>query len=516
VLWLRDAARPNAEPEFRRIIENMQDAFFRADLNGRLVMVSESAARLYGYESARAMVGLEAVKLYRDPAARERMLADLRQAGGVLDRRGEGVRRDGSTFWVSLNVRYYRDEHGAIRGIEGFVRDITEHRQVEEALERSEQRFRRIIENMQDAYLCTDAAGRLIMASPSAARLFGYDSTEAMLGLPAVQLYRDAAERERMLARITPQGEVLDSTGQARRKDGSLFWVSINGRFARDAAGRWTSAEVFVRDITERRRAEEALRESEQRFRQMFEGSRAVMLLIDPATAAIVEANPAAARFYGYVRDELRRMTIPQINVQPPEQIHANMEQVAAGHGDYFTFTHRLATGELRSVEVRSTRIDSGGRPLLFSIIHDITERTQAEAALRESELFLARSQEVARIGSYKLDVAAGRWGSSPTLDQVFGIDARFDRSVAGWLSLVLPADASITNTASSARATRPCAGSTAWANSSATPPAGPCACSARSRTSPSASARRRSCAARASGSGTPSASAGSAAGRST
>src|SRR5687767_13634279 len=115
--------------------------------------------------------------------------------------------------------------------------------------------------------------------------------------------------------------------------------------------------------------------------RQIFEKNLAVQLLIDPDTGRIVEANPAACAFYGYTRDELIKRKITDINSLPVSEVHAAMGQASGERKNTFRFRHRLATGEVRDVEVHSGPIEVDGRRLLYSIIHDVSDsqRTQAE-----------------------------------------------------------------------------------------------------------------------------------------
>lgn len=136
----------------------------------------------------------------------------------------------------------------------------------------------------------------------------------------------------------------------------------------------------------ELRRAEQALKASEARFRNMFERHSAVKLLIDPESGAIVDANPAAAAYYGWSKDELCGKRIQEINVLSPEMVAQEMMRAANSRRNYFEFRHRRADGSLRDVAVFSGDVSGGGKPLLLSVIHDIIERKQAETALRESE----------------------------------------------------------------------------------------------------------------------------------
>ncbi|MCX5804853.1 MAG: PAS domain S-box protein [Proteobacteria bacterium] len=128
---------------------------------------------------------------------------------------------------------------------------------------------------------------------------------------------------------------------------------------------------------------EEALEESKQRFKTLFERHHAVMLLIEPDSGKIIDANHAASQFYGYTRDQLSSMNIADINQLNPSEIAEQRKRAEREEYNYFVFPHRLATGEVRTVEVHSTPIDVQGQLLLFSIIHDITDRKKAEMELQ-------------------------------------------------------------------------------------------------------------------------------------
>ncbi|MBU1666228.1 MAG: diguanylate cyclase, partial [Gammaproteobacteria bacterium] len=123
-----------------------------------------------------------------------------------------------------------------------------------------------------------------------------------------------------------------------------------------------------------------ALEESENRYRQMFESNQAVKLIIDPADGQIVQANPAAATYYGYTLAQLAGMKMSDINILPAHELAAEMAEAKAARRLYFNFKHRLASGEIRDVEVFSGPVREGDRTLLYSVIHDVTERNQALA----------------------------------------------------------------------------------------------------------------------------------------
>ena len=133
-------------------------------------------------------------------------------------------------------------------------------------------------------------------------------------------------------------------------------------------------------DISQRKQAENALAESERQYREFFESNYAVMLIVDPRSADIVEANAAACFYYGYSKEIITRMKITDINMLPSESVFDEMEAAKAEQRNYFNFQHRLADGRIRDVEVYCGPIWVRDEELLFSIIHDITARKIAEA----------------------------------------------------------------------------------------------------------------------------------------
>ena len=179
-----------------------------------------------------------------------------------------------------------------------------------------------------------------------------------------------------------------------------------------------------VASAIEQKRKAEALSDSERRYRQMFENNRAVQLLIDPTDGHIVDANMAACDFYGYTRDELRNMRMWNINVLGEGAIRQEMVNAAKQERSYFIFRHMLASGEVRDVEVHSGPIETAGRNLLYSIIHDITERKRAEEALLESEEKYRNIFDYASVGIYQATPDGQLLTANTTLATMLGYDS--------------------------------------------------------------------------------------------
>lgn len=146
-----------------------------------------------------------------------------------------------------------------------------------------------------------------------------------------------------------------------------------------DADGQIVAVVEYIRDITERVRSRALLAEREQVYRSLFDKNVSIMLLIDPQSGAIVDANPSACTYYGYSKEALMQMSISDINTLSDEEVREEMRRAASDDRTQFNFRHRLSNGDIRDVEVFSGPISVSGKTLLCSIVHDISRRKAAE-----------------------------------------------------------------------------------------------------------------------------------------
>jgi two-component system, NtrC family, sensor kinase len=170
------------------------------------------------------------------------------------------------------------------------------------------------------------------------------------------------------------------------RADGTVRWCMARGMPIFDDLGKPLRYLGIVADITERKTAQAAITESEVLFRSMFEDHAAVMLLVEPDSGRIVDANQAAANFYGWPKKKLCSMFIQEINTLPSEEVKRAMQDIRSSRKIYNCFQHRNADGSLRDVDVFSTKIKIDRKELLYSVIHDVTKKLSIERKLQESE----------------------------------------------------------------------------------------------------------------------------------
>jgi PAS domain S-box-containing protein len=280
-------------------------------------------------------------------------------------------------------------------------REREEHRKLLEALRHECSQFETIIRNVNEYIYSADYGSDGVVStyhSPQCLEVTGYtpDEYSASRDLWFFMIHEGDRENvNRLLRDVLSTGRTSTIEHRILHKTKGIRWVSNTCSVETDESGATRRLNGFVLDITEKKRAEEKLKESEERYRSLFENNHAVMLLIDPESGDIVDANPAAVAYYGYGRDKLRRMRILDINTLSAEEVLLEMRRAKREERRSFFFRHRLAGGEIRDVEVYSGPIRSNGRALLYSIVHDITDRKRAEEALRLSEESLRKRTEM-------------------------------------------------------------------------------------------------------------------------
>jgi len=169
-------------------------------------------------------------------------------------------------------------------------------------------------------------------------------------------------------------------------------------------------------DITKRKKAEERLKEREEHFKALFYQNSSVLMLVDPKTGKIHDVNNKAVEFYGYSRKQLQSMKVQNINMLPDEEVKAEMKQAAQQNRNYFIFSHQLANGEIRDVEIYTGPITIQGKPLLYSTIHDITREAQNRTRLQKGE-------QIARIGHWEINLNSRKVYSSQGARKIYGIE---------------------------------------------------------------------------------------------
>ena len=462
-----EARLAESETRYRLLFENLTEGFSLneviLDENGRALDFRILAANA-AYERHTGLKPAEVIgKTGREinPGADPRQVEKFMQVA----RTGQPLAVE---FYATGLERYFRTlsycpQPGQFATL---VEDITERKQIEEimfsindileqrvqqrtvALQRSNHLMRLFVEHSPAAIAMFDREMCYIAASRRFSQDYGLGE-QKLVGRSHYEVFPEISPEWKAVHQRCLAGAVERSAEDPfPRQDGSLDWVRWEIHPWYENPGQVGGLVLFSEVITTRKQAEQRLRENEARFRHMFEDHQAVMLLIDPATGSILDANRAAQAFYGYSHAALVSRSITEINALPPEEVHREMEKAQRTEKKYFEFPHRLADGAIRTVEVYSSPLAVDQKPVLFSVIHDITARKQAESALRAAQTRLATIISAANLGTWEWNVQTGealfnaRWAEivGCTLAELAPI------SIQTWIDLAHPDDLKISN----------------------------------------------------------------------
>jgi len=304
-------------------------------------------------------------------------------------------------FQNKVNGRWYRCIDKAIKWPDGrMVRyemaiDIHDLKQAQDVLRESEERYRRITEAITD-YIYTvriqDGSAVETVHGAACEAVTGY-TAENFSGNPYLWIQmvhendRETVGKQATLVLSGVKAEPLEH--RIVRKDGAVRWVRNTPVSNFDSDGRLLSYDGLIQDITERKQAEEALRESEANYRLLFSAESDAIIVVDTHTKHILEANDAALALYGYDRDEFLGLKAIEISAEP-EESGAHIERVASGTPSVVSpgpvqRLHKKKDGEIFPVEISSGVYVLKDRRMVCAVIRDITERKQAEEALRKA-----------------------------------------------------------------------------------------------------------------------------------
>ena len=356
---------------------------------------NEQISRMTGY-TAEELRGKSARIFYADDEEFDRVgrhkYADIHSKGT-----GSIVtvwrRKDGRLINVYLSSTPI-DPGDLSAGVVFTALDITEKKKAQDDLWRSEEKYQALFDNAVMGIFQSTPEGRFITVNPATATMCGFDSPEEMVaGITdiATQHYVDPAERGLFIRAIEEQGFVRNFEHRTYRKDGSVFWVSVNARVVRDRRGRITHYEGTHEDIQCRKAAEEKQRQSEEKYRHIFENTLVGIFQSTPE-GRYISVNPAFARIYGYdtPEDVIASVTeiSSQIFVDPEDRRRCLRILNKTGILERYEARTRRRDGSIIWTVINSRIVrDKEGRPLFIEgVIEDITERKLAEKALRASE----------------------------------------------------------------------------------------------------------------------------------
>ncbi len=392
-----DAELRRKEGLLRLLVENSPAAIAMLDNEMKYIITSRRFLKDYKLGD-QDLVGRSHYEVFPEITDRWREI-HRRCLNGTIEKAEEDPfpRSDGSLDWVRWEIHPWYEQDGKVGGIIIFSEVLTDRK-------RSEDRFRSVVEFSPIAMVTVDSRGTIQLVNPQAEKLFGYSPNE-LIGAGIERLLPEGAraKHEELRNGFMSQAESRkmgigrDLYGQ--RKDGSEFPAEIGLTPIEAVDGKMVLCSII--DITQRRRSEQALLDSELQYRRLFEANPHPMWFFDPSTLAFLEVNEAAIQHYGYSREEFLSMTIKDI--RPPEEVAMLLDDLAQDHGGVDNsgeWRHTKRDGSIIHVQIASHEIQYQGRPAKVVLAHDITERKRAEENLEVANNQLRQAQKLESLGT--------------------------------------------------------------------------------------------------------------------
>ena len=402
-----EEALRESEEKYRNIFEKSVEGIYQVSPEGRLINANSAAARILGYESPEELISSFTDighQMYAYPEDRIKAVELLRKYGFIENYEVQCRHKNGSIVWVIFNARLVRDDQGNILLHEGTIQDITKHKQDEETLQESEEKFSKIFFLSPLAVTIAELnTGLIINANDSFENFFGYPRHE-IIGKSTIDLgiWVNPEERQAIVDILRYKNKAVNMPAKLKRKSGEIF----NAEFFCSIIIMGDKSYLLSTaiDITERKQAEVVLRESELRYKQLFDAIPESVLLIG-TDGCVVAANRASALLYGYESPQQiegfdTRLLITESDRGRAAQIQTDILQGAERPARQYIEVRR--DGSEFVAEVMSTTLYGPGQEVTgyIGITRDITERKQAEDDKVKLEKQLLQSQKMEAIGT--------------------------------------------------------------------------------------------------------------------
>ncbi len=379
--------------ERRDYLENLLmysgDAITSVGRDGRILSWNRGAEQIYGYRPEEVLG--KSLYMFDPPqirAGRKRLFGRVWRGESLHNLELERLRKDGKRIWVSATVSPIRDASGRVVAASVIVKEITARKILEQQLLDSEEKYRTLFEESKDMVFISDPKGQFIDVNPAGVSMFGYRSVQDMLKIDITRhLFVNPEERKAYKEEMRRQGFVLNYTQELKKRNGESIVVLETSTAVRDETGNVIAYRGILRDITEQKRLEKSIRESEERYRNLFELAGDAILLKDRG-GRIIDVNQKACQLLGYSKEEFRRLNLRDI---VPKDFDDHGQEDVRGireeKGILFETQNRHKDGRWIDVEVSVRMITLSRVEHLLVFVRDVSERKNLERNLQESEI---------------------------------------------------------------------------------------------------------------------------------
>ncbi|MFH1734444.1 MAG: PAS domain S-box protein, partial [bacterium] len=398
-----------SERRFQDVALATGDFIWEVDQDFRYVFAAGKVKEILGYEPEEIIGKTPFDFMPEDEADQIRKAAQkyLKQGKPITKLENWNLTKDGRRVCLLTNGVITKNEAGEIIGYRGVDVDITQEKKYQETLKESEKKYRSIFENILDVFYKSDAEGKLKLVSPSCLPLFGAESIDELIGKDIAQeFFYDPEQYEAFLTELQIHGKVVDYPLIMKNSAGEPVPVETSAYFVYDKEGNIEGVEGVLRDISDRLVAEEAIRSSEERHRQLIETMNDGMAVQD-TEGVWTYANDVFCRMLGYDRDEILGQPADKfLDGENLKVIEQETEKRKLGDQSAYELVWSRKDGSKIHTTVSPARLtDNDGNFIgSFAVVTDITERKKMERALQEAVKFQKRILDTAATAIFTID----------------------------------------------------------------------------------------------------------------
>jgi diguanylate cyclase (GGDEF)-like protein/PAS domain S-box-containing protein len=379
----------SSEEQYRTLQSNIPVGIFRitGGADGRIVSSNPALVKMLGYKIQEEMAEIRVTDLYMNQEDRRKFVELLSTIGEISNYEVQLKRKDSSVFWGSLSVKAIIDKTGNVAYMDGILEDITERKEAERALQRSEVQYRTLQANIPVGLFRTtaDTSGHIVSTNPALAEMFGYKDPEEMTTIRVADLYLNQDDRNTFIEILKSKGEVSNYEVQFKRKDNSVFWGSLSARAIRDASGKIVYLDGILENISARKQAQVALEESEEKYRGVVDNSLVGFYITQQHIMKF--CNQKFVEMFGYDSSEQLIGKHVKNLIAPESWELVNKMVMLRESGEeetlQYVFKGRKKDGTIIDIETSGSQIFYEGKLAIQGNMLDITERKRVESKLK-------------------------------------------------------------------------------------------------------------------------------------
>ncbi len=443
---LKRRAHFTAEKKFKELVYEAPVAVI-IHREGNLLFANKEFYRMFGFKEGEFQSGFQVIKLFAE-GEHQKLLSYLearkKEKDAPLNYEVYGLKSDGTAFPVEIDVSVVNLSGQKVTTL--FVKDISEKRRIFEELKKSEEKFRKVFENVSEGIFMSSKEGKPILANPALVRMLGYDSLEELLNRDIEKEgYLDPNERKHFEEIMEKEGKVENFETIWLKKDKTPIHVIESAHALRDEKGYIFAYEGTVRDITPLKRNEELLRESESYYRSLFENAHDAIMVFEPENETILDANQLCLKMYGFSREELINSSLERISKDVSKGKEKIKELFQKGKLSNFETVHFRKDGTEMALEINASLILYKGKTVVLSINRDITDKKKAEKLIAERNKQLLALLESAQAMESFTDLHLSAESICKSVVNTFSLSM-------AWIGLVVPESTELKVIASAGR----------------------------------------------------------------